>query len=61
MLPLHAMSVLMYLVNNTRPDIAFVMNLLTRYSSTPTQRHWNELTDMLHSLRGTTYIGLFYP
>ena len=28
----------MYLANYTRPDIAFVINLLTRYSSTPTKK-----------------------
>ena len=27
------------LANYTRPDIVFLVNLLMRYSSTPTQRH----------------------
>lgn len=30
---------LMYLTNYTWPDIAFSVNLLIRYSSTPRQRH----------------------
>ena len=30
---------LMNLTNYTRPDIAFLVNLLSRYSSAPTQRH----------------------
>ncbi|KAL0439907.1 UNVERIFIED_CONTAM: hypothetical protein Slati_2473700 [Sesamum latifolium] len=38
---LSAIGALMYLANNTRPDIAFSDNLLARYSSTPTKRHWN--------------------
>ena len=45
----------MYLVN-----IAFVVNLLTRYSFAPTWRHWHEVKQILHYLHGTTDIGLFY-
>ena len=30
---------LMYLANYTRSDIAFLVNLITRYSSAPTKRH----------------------
>ena len=37
---LNAIGTLMYLANNTRLDIAFVVNLLARYSSTPMRRHW---------------------
>ena len=40
---LSAISALMYLANNTRPNIAFLVNLLARYSSSPTKRHWNEV------------------
>ena len=36
---LSAIDALMYLVNCTRPDITFSVNLLARYSSTPTKRH----------------------
>jgi hypothetical protein len=36
---LNAIGALMYLVNNMRPDIIFSVNLLARYSSSPTQRH----------------------
>ena len=38
---LSAIGALMYLANTTRPDIAFAVNLLARYSSAPTRRHWN--------------------
>ena len=37
---LSAIGALMYLATNTRPDIAFAVNLLARYSSSPTKRHW---------------------
>ena len=30
----------MYLANQNRPDIAFVVNLLARHSAAPTKRHW---------------------
>ena len=38
---------LMYLANCTRPSIAFSVNLLARYSSAPTQRHWNGIKHIL--------------
>ena len=38
---LSAIGALMYLANYTRPDIAFSVNLLARYCSAPTKRHWN--------------------
>jgi hypothetical protein len=43
---LRAIGALMYLANNTRPDIAFAVNLLVRYSVTPTMRHWNGVKDV---------------
>ena len=36
-----AIGALMYLTNCTRPDISFPVNLLARYNSAPTRRHWN--------------------
>ncbi|GAV76564.1 hypothetical protein CFOL_v3_20037, partial [Cephalotus follicularis] len=52
---------LLYLANCTRPDIAFSVNLLARYSSTPTRRHWNGIKHIMRYLRGSTDMGLFYP
>ena len=50
----------MYLANCTRPDIAFSVNLLAKYSSKPTLRHWNGVKHLLRYLRGTSDMGLFY-
>ncbi|XP_048503078.1 secreted RxLR effector protein 161-like [Beta vulgaris subsp. vulgaris] len=58
---LSAIGALMYLAINTRPDIAFSINLLARYSSEPTNRHWSGVKHLLRYIRGTTDIGLFYP
>ena len=57
---LNAIGALMYLVNCTRPDIVFSVNLLARYSSAQTRRHWNGIQHILRYLSGTTDIDLFY-
>ena len=57
---LSAIGALLYLAQCTRPDIAFPVNLLARFSSAPTRRHWNDMKHILRYLRGTTYLGLFY-
>ena len=57
---LSAICALMYLANYTRPDISFSVNLLARYNSAPTKRHWNGIKHILRYLRGTSDIGLFY-
>ena len=50
----------MYLANCTRPDIAFAVNLLARYSATPTRRHWVGVKTILRYLKGTLDLGLFF-
>ncbi|XP_055961475.1 secreted RxLR effector protein 161-like [Mercurialis annua] len=57
---LSAIGALMYLANCTRPDISFSVNLLARFSSAPTKRHWNGIKHILRYLRGSTDLGLFY-
>ena len=57
---LSAIGALMYLANYTRPDIAFSVNLLARYCSAPTKRHWNGIKHILRYLCGTSDMGLFY-
>ncbi|XP_060972484.1 secreted RxLR effector protein 161-like [Cannabis sativa] len=57
---LSAIGALMYLANCTRPDIAFSVNLLARFSSAPTSRHWKGIKHILCYLQGTIDKGLFY-
>jgi len=55
-----AIGALMYLSNQTRPDIAFPVNLLARFSQKPTMRHWNGIKHIFRYLKGTDDMGLFY-
>lgn len=57
---LSAIRALMYLANNTHPDIAFAVSLLARFSSSPTRRPWNRVKHILRYLQGTIDMRLFY-
>jgi hypothetical protein len=58
---LSAIGALIYLANCTRPDIAFAVNLLARYSAAPTRRHWVGVKTILRYLQGTQDLGLWFP
>jgi hypothetical protein len=47
---LSAIGALMYLGNCTRPDIAFAVNILARFSSCPTKRHWKGIKHIFRCL-----------
>ena len=57
---LSVISALMYLASCTRSNIAFYVNLLAKYNSAPTRRHWNGIKHILHYLHGTTDMSLIY-
>jgi hypothetical protein len=57
---LSTIGALMYLANNMRLDIIFSVNVLARYSSDPTHRHWNIIKHVLRYLCGTRDMELFY-
>ena len=57
---LKEIRVLMYLAQCTNLDIAFTINLLARFSSEPTRRHWNEIKHIFRHLHGTIDLRLFY-
>ena len=58
---LSAVGALMYLANNTRPDISFAVNLLARYSHEPTMRHWQGVKQVFRYIKGTEDMGLYFP
>jgi hypothetical protein len=57
---LSVIGALMYLTNNSRPDIAFVVNCLARHNAASTIRHWNDIKNILRYLYATTYLGLSF-
>ncbi|XP_058782874.1 secreted RxLR effector protein 161-like [Vicia villosa] len=50
---------LMYLTF-TRPDMMFVVNLISRYMENPTELHLQMAKRVLRYLRGTVEFGIFY-
>ncbi|KAA0026033.1 ty1-copia retrotransposon protein [Cucumis melo var. makuwa] len=43
----------MYLMNYTRPDIAYAVSRLSRYTHNPNRYHWDALRRLLRYLKGT--------
>ena len=57
---LSAIGALLYLTNCTMLDIAFVVNLLARFSASLTRRHWNGIKHIFRYLQGSQDLGLRY-
>ena len=51
---------LMYLMSCTRPDIAYAVSKLSRYTSNPGAEHWQGIIRVLKYLRFTRNYGLHY-
>nr|GEZ02628.1 zinc finger, CCHC-type [Tanacetum cinerariifolium] len=51
---------LMYVMTSIRPDIAYVVGRLSRFTSNPSRQHWKEITKVFKYLRGTKDYGLSY-
>ncbi|XP_073046149.1 secreted RxLR effector protein 161-like [Primulina eburnea] len=51
---------LMYLMSCTRPDIAYAVNKLSRFTSNPGVEHWKAIIRLLRYLRYTRDHGLHY-
>ncbi|GKC07978.1 hypothetical protein Tco_0999588 [Tanacetum coccineum] len=51
---------LMYAMTCTRPDIAFVMGKLSRYTSNPSTQHWQAIQRVLKYLKKTIHYSLTY-
>ena len=50
----------MYLMNCTRPDIAYAVSKLTRYTSNPSDQHWTALLRVLGYVSHTKEYSLRY-
>jgi hypothetical protein len=54
------------LVNNiiylthSRPDISFVVSVVSRFMQDPKESHWKEVKQIVHYLKGTTHFGIKY-
>ncbi|KAK6151651.1 hypothetical protein DH2020_014286 [Rehmannia glutinosa] len=51
---------LMYLTNCTRPDIAYSVSKLSRFTSNPSTDHWKAVTRVLRYLKDTMNYGILY-
>ncbi len=51
---------LMYLATCTRPDIAYAVGTLSRFSSRPNQTHWVAAKRVLRYLKGTSNFGIIF-
>ena len=51
---------LMYLMSCTRPDLAYDVSRLSRYTSNSSSEHWKGMTRLLRYLRYTRNYGLHY-
>ena len=55
-----AIGSLMYAAIQTWPDISFVVQHLSQYTTNPTQEHWTAVKCVLWYLRGTRDEGIVY-
>ncbi|GLT82749.1 hypothetical protein SLE2022_010990 [Rubroshorea leprosula] len=51
---------LMYAMICTRPNIAYAVGKLSRYTSNPSSLHWQGIHRVLKYLKKTMYYGIFY-
>jgi hypothetical protein len=51
---------MMYVMHCTRPDIAFAVNRLSRYTSNPSAEHWKAIARVLGYLKKTKDLGFYY-
>lgn len=50
----------MFLSTMTRPDLAYAVNKLGRYSHNPSELHWQAAKRVLRYLKGTTHYGITF-
>lgn len=57
---INAVGALMYLAVATRPDIAYTVSTLARFSSNPGPKHWKACKHLFRYLKGTMDLRLTY-
>ena len=55
-----AVGSLLYLSVATRPDIAYAVSNVAKFSANPTTQHWTAVKRIRRYLRGTTNLGLVF-
>ncbi|GJV59324.1 zinc finger, CCHC-type containing protein [Tanacetum coccineum] len=55
-----AIGCLMYAMTSTRPDIAYAVGRLSRFTSNHSREHWQAITRVFKYLKGTMNYGLSY-
>ena len=55
-----AVGSLLFLSTKTRPDIAYAVGNVARFSSKPTTQHWCAVKRIMKYLKGTLNYGLLY-
>ncbi|GKE18206.1 hypothetical protein Tco_1425783, partial [Tanacetum coccineum] len=55
-----AIGCLMYAMTSTRPDIAYAIGRLSRFTSNPGRQHWQAITRVFKYLKGTMNYDLSY-
>lgn len=56
----HIIGSLMYAMYCTRPDIAFTIGMLSKYTSDPSSKHWSALFTVLRYLKSMMNYGIHY-
>ena len=57
---LELLGAVLYIANSTRPDLSYAVSELSRFSSNPSDIHWDELIRILHYLNETKDHGLVF-
>ena len=55
-----AVGSLLYLSTGTRPDVAFAVSKVAKFSSNPARKHWTALKRIVRYLKSTHTLGLLY-
>ena len=53
-------SNLMYSMIYSRPDLAYVVSMVSRFMANPGKQHWEVLKWVLRYLKGSQNVGLMY-